>query len=114
MFLGGLNGCRLGNCRSFLRLRFLSKGIGIFSLAFLIDIAEDVVQNKVAGGLLSKNEGLNELLGLLTSAVRDLANNLDNNVLERCLRVYVGDANLAVLVFELLDTLLDSLVIPLA
>ena len=43
--------------------------------------------------------------GLITN----LPNDLDNNVLERLLGVYVGDSDLTILKVELLYTVIDSL-----
>ena len=41
--------------------------------------------------------------------IADLPNDLDNNVLERLLGVYVGDSNLTILKVELLYTVIDGL-----
>ena len=109
-----IHGNRLSRLGNLLGLGFLGESIGIIGLTFLIDVTEDVVQDKVTSGLLGEDEGLNKLLGLLTSAVRDLANDLDNNAVGRSLRVNVGDPDLAVLVVELLDALLDGLMLILA
>lgn len=57
---------------------------------------------------MSENEGLHELLGV-ASLVGRLANDLDDNVVERSLGVYVGNANFAVLEIEFLDAILDVL-----
>lgn len=77
-------------------------------LVVLIDESEYVVENKVSGGLLGENESLDEL-SRLSSLVRGLANDLDNNVVKGGLGIDVGDADLAVLELEFLDALLDGL-----
>ena len=43
------------------------------------------------------------------SFVADFSNDLDHNVFERLLRVYVGNSDLAILKVELLDTIVDGL-----
>jgi hypothetical protein len=58
--------------------------------------------------LRGENEGLSELsVGL--RLVGDLADDLDDDVDVGCLRVDVGDADLAVLEFELLYPVVDRL-----
>jgi hypothetical protein len=79
-----------------------------FLLGLLIDVAEDVVEDEVSGGLLSKDESLDELLQL-GRLVRGLANDLDDDGLVRALGVDVRNADFAVLEVERLDTLLDGL-----
>jgi hypothetical protein len=60
-------------------------------------VAEDVIKDEVAVGLLSKDKGLGEsLMGL--ALVGNLANDLDDDVGIGALRVDVGDANLGVFV----------------
>jgi hypothetical protein len=71
-------------------------------------IAEDIVQNEVAIGLLGENEGLREtLVGL--ALVGDFADDLDNDVRVGALGIDVGDADFGVLVVEILDALVDGL-----
>lgn len=74
----------------------------------LLDVPEDVVQDEVAIGLSSKDEGLGELAVRLV-LVRDLADDLDDNVGIGSLRVDVGDADLAVLEIQLLYAVVDGL-----
>ena len=72
------------------------------------DVAEDVVKNKVTVGLTGEDEGLGEfLVGL--GLVRDLTDDLDDDVGVGGLRVDIGDANLAISEVEVLDVLIDSL-----
>jgi hypothetical protein len=60
-------------------------------------VAKDVVEDEVAIGLLSKDKGLGEsLMGL--ALIGDLADDLDDDVGIRALRVDVGNANLGVFV----------------
>jgi hypothetical protein len=71
-------------------------------------IAEDIVQDEVAVGLLGKNKGLCEtLMGL--ALVGDFADDLDNDVGVGALGIDVGDADFGVLVVEVLDALVDGL-----
>jgi hypothetical protein len=71
-------------------------------------IAEDIVQDEVAIGLLGENEGLREtLVGL--ALVGDFADDLDNDVRVGALGIDVGDADFGVLVVEILDALVDGL-----
>lgn len=87
----------------------LLRGIlGADFILFLDNVAEDVVENKVAVGLASENKSLGELL-VRCRLVGDFTNDLDDNVLVGCLRVDIGDANLCFLELELLDALVDSL-----
>lgn len=74
----------------------------------LFDVPEDVVQDEVAIGLSSKDEGLGELAVRLV-LVRDLADDLDDNVGIGSLGVDVGDADLAVLEIQLLYAVVDGL-----
>jgi hypothetical protein len=79
-----------------------------FLLRLLGKITEDVVENEVAVGLLSKNKSLGEtLVGM--ALVGDLANDLDDNVGLGALGVNVGDADLGVLEIKELDALVDGL-----
>ncbi|TDZ18404.1 hypothetical protein Cob_v008630 [Colletotrichum orbiculare MAFF 240422] len=114
--LGGLLnlsllGDGLGSVNSIL-VRGLLLGLSLgFNNSFLLiiaDVSQDIVHHEVAGGLRSKDEGLNELLGLsrLDGA---LADDLNDDVVEGGLRVDVCDADLAVLEVERLDPLLDVL-----
>jgi hypothetical protein len=83
-------------------------GDALILLNLLDEVAEDVVENVVAIGLLSQNESLGELargLGL----VGDLANDGDEDVVEGGLGVDVQNANLAVLEVKGLDLIIDSL-----
>jgi hypothetical protein len=88
-----------------------SRGGGLSSdlLLFINHVTEDVVENIVTIGLLSENKGLHELAGGL-GLVGDLANNGDQDVVERGLRVDVQDAHLALLEVQLLNLIVDSLV----
>lgn len=114
--LDGLRGLRLSRGSNFLRgrdgcsglLSSLFGGSGRFIVTLLIDISQDIVQNEVARGLLGENEGLDKLLRL-GSLVRSLANNLDDDVVERSLGVNIGNSDLAVLEVEGFDTFLDVL-----
>jgi hypothetical protein len=83
-------------------------GINRFILAFLIDVSEDVIENKISGGLLGKDEGLAEFLKL-SGLVGGFADDLDDDVVEGSLGVDVGDTDFAVLEVEFSDTLLNSL-----
>jgi hypothetical protein len=98
------------------RGRLLNSG-GLLSCLGLIllldDVAEDVVQDKVAVGLGGENESLGELL-VRGRLVGDLANDLDDNVVIRGLGIDVGDADLALGEVELLDALVDGLFARLA
>jgi hypothetical protein len=83
--------------------------LGGLSLILLIDdVAEDVVQHKVAVGLSSEDKGLGELL-VRGGLVGDFTNDLDDDVVVRGLRVDIGDANLALGEVKLLDTVVDGL-----
>lgn len=82
--------------------------LGRLLVVLLVNVSQDIIENKVARRLLCEDEGLDKLLGL-GALVGGLANNLDNNVLKRGLGVDVGDADLAVLEIKGLDALLDSL-----
>lgn len=73
------------------------------------DVAEDVVENKVTICLTSENESLGELLVWLR-LVRDLTDDLDDDVGVGGLGVDVGYTNLAISEIEVLDVLVDSLV----
>lgn len=86
----------------------LNGGLGGLFLGLLIDVPQNIVEDKVARGLLSQNKGLDKLLGL-SRLVGGLTDDLNDNILEGRLRVDVGDADLAVVEVELLDALLDSL-----
>ena len=100
--IGQSRGVRLG-----IR-RLSSLGIPIIFVLFPGDVAEDVVKYIVARRLLGQDECLDEFavrLGL----VGDLANDLDENVFERFLRIDVEDSDLAVLDIQILDTLADGL-----
>lgn len=81
----------------------------LFLLLWLLsEVAEDVVEHKVAVGLLGEDECLGEtLVGL--ALVGDLADDLDDDVGIGALGVDVGDADLGVLELEALDALVDSL-----
>ena len=74
------------------------------------NVAEDVVKNKVTICLTGKNESLGELLVGLR-LVRDLTNDLDDDVGVGGLGVDVGYTNFAISEVEVLDVLVDSLVI---
>jgi hypothetical protein len=96
--LGGLGSRRSGG-----------GGLSSDLLLFINHVTEDVVENIVTIGLLSENKGLHELAGGL-GLVGDLANNRDQDVVERGLRVDVQDAHLALLEVQLLNLIVDSLV----
>jgi hypothetical protein len=77
-------------------------------LGLLGKVAEDVVEDEIAVGLLGKDKGLDEaLVGL--ALVGDFANDLDDDIGIGALRVDVGDTDLGVLEVELLDALIDGL-----
>jgi hypothetical protein len=96
--LGGLGSRRSGG-----------GGLSSDLLLFINHVTEDVVENIVTIGLLGENKGLHELAGGL-GLVGDLANNGDQDVVERGLRVDVQDAHLALLEVQLLNLIVDSLV----
>ena len=77
-------------------------------LILLLDVSEDVIEYEITIGLFCKYEGLSEF-ALRLGLVRDLANDLDDNVAPRTLRVDVGDTNFAILDVEVLDLLADGL-----
>lgn len=87
---------------------FLADSLDNLLLGLLVDVAEDIVEDEVSGGLLGEDESLDELLQL-GRLVGGLANNLDDDGLIGTLGVDVRDADLAVLELERLDTLLDGL-----
>lgn len=94
------------------RGRLLDSGglLGCLGLVLLLDdVAENVVQDEIAVGLSGENESLGELLvgGRL---VGNLADNLDDNVVIRGLRIDIGDANLALGEVKFLDALVDGLI----
>ena len=98
----GINSLRLGGGRS-----LLSLGSSLLLLLkTLINIAHDVVEHKVPRRLLCEDEGLDELLGLEV-IVGQLANDLDDDVVSRLLRIDVGDTNLALLEALTLNPFLD-------
>lgn len=79
-------------------------------LWLLSKVAEDIIENEVAVGLLGEDEGLGETpVGL--ALVGDLTNDLDDDVRLGALSVNVGDANLGVLEVEKLDALTDGLLL---
>jgi hypothetical protein len=80
----------------------------LLQLRFIRDVAEDIVQDEVSVSLLRENECLHKFLVRL-SLIRDLANDLNNNILIRALRIDIGHANLAVMEIKLLDAIVDSL-----
>ncbi len=82
--------------------------INLLLLAFLIDVSEDVIENKVSGGLLGKNEGLAEFLKLCRF-VGGFADDLNNDVVERSLRVNVRDPDFTVLEVKFTNAFLNSL-----
>jgi hypothetical protein len=82
--------------------------INLFLLAFLIDVSEDVIENKVSSGLLGKDEGLAEFLKL-GRLVGGFTDDLDDNVVEGSLGVDVGDTDFAVLEVKFANTFLNSL-----
>ena len=77
-------------------------------LVFIENVAEDVVEDEVAGLLRGEDEGLGEL-AVRGGLVRNLAKDLKQDVVAGVLSVDVGDANLGVLVLELLDAFTDGL-----
>jgi hypothetical protein len=85
-------------------------GLGILhNLIFLLDeIAEDIIKNVVAVGLLSQDESLDELARWLR-LVGDLTDDGDQDVVKGSLGVNVQDADLALLEVELLNLVVDSL-----
>jgi hypothetical protein len=101
---------RLGGRSGLRDLGGLNDGFSnLLDLLFLVgQVSEDVIENIVAVGLLSQNEGLNELAGRL-GLVGDLTNDRDQDVVEGGLGVDVQDAHLAFLEVELLDLIADGL-----
>ena len=85
-----------------------SSSVNLLLLTFLIYVSEDVIENKVSGGLLGEDEGLTEFLEL-GGFVRGFTDDLNDDVLEGTLGVDVGDTDFAVLKVEFADTFLDSL-----
>ena len=85
-----------------------SSCINLFVFTFLIDIPENVIENKVSGGLLGKDEGLAEFLEL-GRLVGGFTDDLDDDVVEGSLGVDVGDTDFAVLEIEFANTFLNSL-----
>ena len=83
----------------------------LFTFDFLFvfdDVAEDIIQDKVAVRLLGQNESLRKFaLRLLLG--RHFANDLDDNVLPRALGIDIRDADFAVLNIQLFDALIDCL-----
>jgi hypothetical protein len=71
-------------------------------------VAEDIIEDKVAVGLLCENESLHKPLVRL-ALVGDLTNDLDDNVGIGALRVDVGNADLGIVEVEVLDPFVDSL-----
>jgi hypothetical protein len=109
--LGGFRLDRSGSRLLLSNLGLLNRlfgGSGRFVVSLVVNVSQDIVEDKVTRGLLSENKGLDELLGL-TSLVGSLANNLNDNVFEGSLGVNVGYSNLAVLEVEGLDAFLDGL-----
>jgi hypothetical protein len=94
------------NCNS----RFLRWGscIILLLLSFLIDVAEDIIEYKVSGGLFGQDEGLDEFLEL-GRFVGGFTDDLNDDAIVGALRIDIGDADLALLEIEFLDTFLDSL-----
>jgi hypothetical protein len=86
----------------------LSCPTNLLFLTLLIDVSEDIIQNKVSGRLLRKDEGLDEFLEL-SRFVGCLADDLNDDVVDGSLRINVGDSDFAVLEIEFLDALLDGL-----
>ena len=75
----------------------MAVGSGLVDLLLLLrllsKVAEDVIEDEVAVGLLGEDEGLDEALVRL-ALVGDLTDDLDDNVRLGALGVDVGDANL--------------------
>ena len=90
----------------------MAVGSGLVDLLLLLrllsKVAEDVIEDEVAVGLLGEDEGLDEALVRL-ALVGNLTNDLDDDVGIGALGVDVGDADLGVLEVELLDALVDGL-----
>lgn len=77
-------------------------------LRLLSEVAEDVVEDEVAVGLLGEDESLREALVRL-ALVRDLTDDLDDDVGVGTLRIDVRNADLGVMEVEILDAVVDSL-----
>ena len=77
-------------------------------VGLVLDVAENVIEDKVSVGLAGKDEGLNEFTMWLR-VVGKLADDLDDNVGVGGLRVDISDTDLGVFVFELSNALFDSL-----
>lgn len=80
----------------------------LFLLRLLGEVSEDIVEDEVAIGLLSKNEGLRKALVRL-ALVGDLANDLDNDVGIGALGIDIGNADFGVVEVKVLDAVVDSL-----
>jgi hypothetical protein len=100
-FLDRLGSLGLDSGSRFLRsgssrlLGSLFRGSSRLVIALVIDISQDIIEDKVAGGLLGKDKGLDELLGRFV-VVASLANHLDDDVLKGSLGVNIGYPDLAV------------------
>ena len=90
----------------------MAVGSGLVDLLLLLrllsKVAEDVIEDEVAVGLLGKDKGLDKALVRL-ALVGDFTNYLDHDVGIGALRIDVGNANLGVLEIQLLDTFVDCL-----
>lgn len=87
---------------------FRGNFIGEQLLIVLDQISDNIVQHIVAAGLFSQDEGLHESTRRL-GLVGNLADDADDDVIERRLRINVENTDLAVLEIELLDALMDGL-----
>ncbi len=86
----------------------MSSGIKRLLISLFIDVTKDVVEYEIACWLLCKDEGLYEFLEL-RRFVGGLADNLDDNIFERGLRIDVGYTYFTILEVEFSDALLDGL-----
>ncbi|KAL2111791.1 hypothetical protein VUR80DRAFT_9353 [Thermomyces stellatus] len=77
------------HCRLLVRLgHFLGLLLGLL-LLLIVDVSPDVVQNEVSGRLFGKDERLHKFPRLRGNLGRGLADNLDDDVVERRQRVHV-------------------------
>ena len=83
---------------------------GFYGLFFLLfnNVAEDIIEYEVAIWLLSKNERLDEL-AVRCCFIGHLPNDLDYDILERLLRINVGNANFTIRNVELFDAFVNGL-----
>jgi hypothetical protein len=89
-----------------LQFRYISN---LNLVVFIIEVAEDVVEDEIAVGLRRKDEGLHELAGRHAAGGHG-TNHLNDDVVTGVLRVNVCNADFAVGEGNLLDAVVDSLI----